>query len=204
MFILLLKGLAVGLAIAAPVGPIGILCIHRSLNDGFKRGFATGCGAAVADGIYGCIAAFGLTYISEFLANQYLWIRGVGGVFLLFLGIKDLLSKPAEKDPINSETPDLWHAFLTTFFLTLTNPMTILAFVAIFAGLGLGSIDNTLMEATVLVAGIILGSLLWWLLLSSGASFFRNRMSRKIFRGINIASGVMITVFGVMALLSIF
>jgi len=147
MLALFLKGLAIGFAIAAPVGPIGILCIQRSLHDGFKIGLMTGLGAALADGTYGLIAGFGLTAISSMLVAQQFWIRIIGGLFLLYLGIKTLLTPPRERSALNQPDRSPWHACATTYFLTITNPMTILSFVAIFAGLGLGSESINYMDA---------------------------------------------------------
>ena len=125
-----LKGLLIGLSIAAPVGPIGVLCIRRSLVEGARVGFFTGLGAAAADGVYGGVAAFGLTAVSGFLRNQELPLRVAGGVFLLYLGIKTIVAAPAER-PASAKTEV--SAFTSTFFLTLMNPMTIFSFMAIFA-----------------------------------------------------------------------
>jgi threonine/homoserine/homoserine lactone efflux protein len=165
MLALLLKGLIIGFAIAAPVGPIGVLCIQRSLHDGFRIGLMTGMGAAFADGTYGLIAGFGLTAISSILVAQQYWIRIIGGVFLLYLGMKILLTLPRERAAKDNSDRSSWHAFVTTYFLTVTNPMTILSFVAIFAGLGLGTTHIAYSDAILLVTGITLGSAIWWLLL---------------------------------------
>src|SRR3990167_9228812 len=170
MLTLFLKGLIIGFAIAAPVGHIGVLCIQRSLHDGFKIGLMTGLGAAFADGTYGLIAGFGLTALSSFLTNHQFWIRLIGGLFLLYLGIKLFLTTPREKSAGNSDRSP-WHALLTTFLLTLANPGTILSFIAVFAGLGLGTTYADYIHAIVLVLGITLGSAIWWLLLSSGVAF---------------------------------
>lgn len=163
MFALFLKGLIIGFAIAAPVGPIGILCIQRSLQDGFKIGFMTGIGAALADGTYGLIVGFGLTVISSFMIAQQFWIRIIGGLFLLYLGIKLLLTSPHERSKAGCSDKSSWHAYSTSYLLTLTNPATILSFVAIFAGLGLGTVNTDFASAMMLVLGITLGSAAWWL-----------------------------------------
>jgi len=203
MLSLLLKGLIIGFSIAAPVGPIGVLCINRSLHDGWRIGMATGIGAAAADGIYGVIAGFGLTFISSFMLNHSWWIKLIGGLFLLYLGGKTLLSRPPKQLTLTHANSSLARAFITTFFLTLTNPMTILSFTAVFAGLGLGSVSTSYAEAGILVAGIVAGSALWWLLLSAGvAMIFRNRINRSILSWANFASGFIIIVFGIVSLLS--
>src|SRR5579871_6702425 len=142
MLILFIKGLVIGFAIAASVGPIGVLCIHRSLHDGFKIGFMTGIGAALADGTYGLIAGFGLTALSSLLIEHQFWIRLIGGLFLLYLGIKLFLTPPRDRSTGPSDRSAL-HALGTTYLLTLTNPTTILSFIAIFAGLGLGTTNGS-------------------------------------------------------------
>lgn len=201
MITLLLKGLIIGFAIAAPVGPIGVLCIQRSLHDGFKIGLMTGLGAALADGTYGLIAGFGLTALSSLLITHKYWIQVVGGLFLLYLGIKLFFTAPREKSAGKSDKSS-WHAFGTTYFLTLANPATILSFVAVFAGLGLGTINPSYFDAIILVVGITIGSGMWWLLLSSGVAFMlHHRLNATMMRGINRFSGIIIFLFGAFALL---
>src|SRR3989344_5776045 len=132
--IFLMKGLIIGFSIAAPVGPIGVLCIQRTIAYGKISGLFTGLGAATADGLYGAVAAFGLTIISNFLVGQQFWFRLIGGAFLLYLGIKTFMSKPEEKTATENHK-GLLSDYFSTIFLTLTNPTTILSFVAVFAGL---------------------------------------------------------------------
>lgn len=202
MFALFLKGLIIGFAIAAPVGPIGILCIQRSLHHGFKIGLMTGLGAASADGIYGIIAAFGLTAISSLLTTHQFWIQFIGGLFLVYLGIKLFIAAPPEKAAIKNTEKSAWHAYITSFFLTLTNPATILSFVAVFAGLGLGTIHPDYVHAIFLVLGIVLGSAIWWLVLSSGIAFIlHHKMNDKSMQIINWISGSILIAFRVYALL---
>jgi len=201
MLALFLKGLIIGFAIAAPVGPIGVLCIQRSLHDGFKVGLMTGMGAALADGVYGLVAGFGLTAVSSLLVAQQFWIRLIGGLFLIYLGIKILLTPPRERAAAGDSDRSPWHACATTFFLTLTNPMTILSFVAVFAGLGLGSTSTDYTHAVLLVAGITLGSACWWLLLSGGVAFIlHHRVTPKTMQVINSISGIIMLAFGIFAL----
>jgi threonine/homoserine/homoserine lactone efflux protein len=135
---ILIQGIIIGFSVAAPIGPIGVLCIRRTLAEGRVLGLVSGLGAASADGIYGLIAAFGLTAISDILIDQQHLLRLVGGVFLVVLGVRTLLTKPAEDAARIEQRSGLIGAFLSTFLLTLTNPLTILAFLAIFAGLGAG------------------------------------------------------------------
>jgi threonine/homoserine/homoserine lactone efflux protein len=196
---LLLKGGLIGVSIAAPVGPIGVLCIRRTLAQGRIAGLMTGLGAASADAVYGCIAAFGLTFVSSFLISQQGWLRLIGGVFLCYLGIKTLLAKPAERAAPNGDG-GLGRIYGSTFLLTMTNPMTILSFVAIFAGLGLSSGGGDYLSAILMVAGVFLGSALWWLVLSGGVGLLRNRFPASGLTWVNRISGAVLVGFGLLAL----
>lgn len=197
-----LRGLIIGFSIAAPVGPIGVLCISRTLTEGRISGLISGLGAATADALYGSIAAFGLAFISNILINQQGWIRLIGGVFLCSLGIKIFLSSPA-KQAARVKGPGLVSTYASTFFLTLTNPMTILSFAAIFAGLGVGSETANYLLAGTLVLGVFIGSAFWWLILSSGVSLIRKKIESHRLRWVNRMSGIIITIFGILALLSL-
>ncbi|WP_088069867.1 LysE family translocator [Gottfriedia luciferensis] len=194
-----LKGLLIGLSIAAPVGPIGVLCIRRTLAHGKMVGLVSGLGAATADGIYGLIAGFGLTVITNFLIGQHFWIQLIGGCFLCYLGIKTLISK-ASFSQSETQKKNIIGAFLSVLFLTLTNPMTILSFIAIFAGLGISNSGSSIISSVVLVLGVFCGSTLWWIILSSGVGLFRNRISDKSLTAINRLSGIIILIFGGIAL----
>lgn len=198
----LLRGLLIGFSIAAPVGPIGVVCIRRTLTDGRITGLISGLGAATADAIYGSIAGFGLAFISNFLVSQQTWLHVIGGAFLCYLGIKTLLSKPAgQAAPIKGK--GLIGAYFSTFLLTLTNPLTILSFVAIFAGLGLAGTGGHYINAGILVLGVFTGSALWWLLLSSGVGLFREKLGDGGLVWVNRISGVIILGFGIYAILSL-
>jgi len=202
----LVRGLIIGFSIAAPVGPIGVLCIQRTLARGRICGLLSGLGAATADGTYGLIAGFGLTFISSFLIGQQLWIRLIGGVFLLYLGLRTILSKPAQPERARATTAkgeNLLAAYLSTLFLTLTNPLTILSFVAIFAGIGVGGANRSYTSAAVLVLGVFGGSALWWVILSSGVSILRTKLNTQALDWVNRISGAIIITFGVLALLSL-
>ncbi|HEX7588034.1 MAG TPA: LysE family transporter [Anaerolineae bacterium] len=200
----LLRGLVIGFSIAAPVGPIGVLCIRRTLADGRAAGLVSGLGAASADACYGFIAAFGLTFISNFLIDQKIWLHLIGGAFLCYLGIRTFLAQPAAQgQPTPVEGRSLFASFSSTLFLTLTNPVTVLSFVAIFAGLGIASANGGYATAAVLVSGVFLGSASWWLLLSGGVSLFRSRIDSRALEWINRISGVVITAFGAAALASL-
>jgi threonine/homoserine/homoserine lactone efflux protein len=197
---LFLKGLAIGFAIAAPVGPIGVLCVRRSVEGGPRLGLATGAGAAVADAAYGAVAAFGLTAVSSFLVGGRFWLQLLGGLFLLHLGLASFRAKSGP----TAESPaviGLLPAFASTVLLTLANPATILSFVAIFAGFGLGGAPGYF-PAAAMVAGVFTGSLAWWLILSQGVGFFHARLSSGWTRGINRVSGCVLVLFGIAALVA--
>ena len=195
------KGLVLGFAIAAPVGPIGVLCIRRSLADGQSVGLATGLGAATADALYGCVAAFGLTAISGFLIQYRFWLGLFGGAFLCYLGVQTFLSRPVESRAAAIQT-SLTAAYASTFVLTITNPMTILSFVGVFAGLGLVR-SSTYGDALSLVVGVFLGSAIWWLLLSGGAAVLRRRIGPSLMLWVNKLSGVVIFALGLYSLVGL-
>jgi len=195
----LLQGLILGFSIAAPVGPIGVLCIRRTLTEGRIAGFVSGLGAATADAFYGAIAGFGLTFISTFLIDQQLWLRLTGGFFLLYLGIKTFRSSPPDNAALQDRS-GIFGAYASTLVLTLTNPMTILSFAAIYAGLGLTATGRNYVSAALLVLGVFAGSAAWWLILSGGISLFRKRFGIEALRWTNKVSGLAITIFGLIVL----
>ena len=195
---LFLRGLLLGFSIAAPVGPIGLLCIRRTLAYGRWTGLLSGFGAATADGLYGMVAAFGLTVISQFLDSQSFWLRILGGLFLCYLGVTTFLAQPAAK-PANISRTGLVGAYLSTLVLTLTNPATILSFVLIFAGLAPTGLDYP--QATLMVLGTFAGSALWWLFLSGGVSLLRRQFTPSRLRWLNRICGLLITGFGLLALM---
>ena len=221
-WLFLLKGLAIGFAIAAPVGPIGVLCIRRTFADGRAAGVATGLGAATADAMYGAVAGFGLTAVSGFLLGWQTELQFVGGLFLLGLGVKTFLARPSTASA-RMEGKGLLSAWLSTVVLTLANPATILSFTAVFAGAGLARQAAGFGEAAALVAGVFLGSAAWWLLLSSVVEHWRRKhpefaswtpnpiggavvtgvtvgLASKTLTRINRGSGVLLAAFGIAAL----
>jgi threonine/homoserine/homoserine lactone efflux protein len=193
-----LKGCLIGLSIAAPVGPIGVLCIRRSLNHGMLIGFFTGLGAATADCFYGAIAGFGLTLLSGVLVKMSTLLQIFGGVFLWYLGFKTFF-RGGNKEEGDGDSVKLVHAYITTFFLTLTNPATIISFVAVFAGLGIGGSAGNYTSATLLTLGVFVGSAAWWLLLSNVVSLLRLKITNPIKSLINTASAVILVLFGIYA-----
>ena len=194
---LLFRGFVLGLSIAAPVGPIGVLCIRRTLAEGRAVGLTSGLGAATADALYGCVAAFGLTAISGALLSGQLWLQLFGGLFLLYLGIRTFLAMPAST-AATARSTGLVSAYASTFLLTVTNPMTILAFLGIFSAI-LPSNNGTTDAASSasLVLGVFLGSAFWWLALSGLVGLFRERFTPVWMQWVNRVSGVAITVFAI-------
>jgi threonine/homoserine/homoserine lactone efflux protein len=206
-----LKGLVIGFSIAAPVGPIGVLCIQRTLAHGRLIGFASGLGAATADAAYGCIAAFGITLISSMLVESQLWLRLIGGAFLLWLAWKSYTAIPADAGAAGESTikrgGQLAGAFGSTLLLTLTNPATILSFLAVFAGIMGGAVmgpDGKTSAgyalALIMVLGVFLGSALWWFILSTVTGHYRERLQRHHLVWVNRGSGLIIGAFGLIAL----
>ncbi len=198
-----IRGLLIGLSVAAAVGPMSILCIQRTVHKGFFYGLVSGLGVATADGLYGSIAGFGLTVIATFLVNQQGWVRGIGGLFLIYLGCKTLLSRPAERAAAAAKATGFVGAYISTFLLTLTNPTTILSFVAIFAGIGVGGGQNSPLAALLVVGGVFLGSASWWFFLTGGISLLRGKFTYRWLLWINRLSGCIIALFGLLALLSL-
>jgi threonine/homoserine/homoserine lactone efflux protein len=195
---LFLEGVAIGFAVAAPVGPIGVLCIRRTLAEGRASGFVSGLGAATADAAYGSVAALGLTFVTGLLVGAAAWLRLFGGVFLVFLGVRTFLSRPDVR-PAAAGRGGLLGAYASTFGLTLANPSTILSFAAIFMGLAAGSMGDAL-YAMSLVLGVFCGSTLWWFVLSGATSLFRAKLSAGGLRWVNRISGVVLAGFGVITL----
>jgi threonine/homoserine/homoserine lactone efflux protein len=200
---MILKGVIIGFLIAVPVGPIGVLCIRRTLADGWRVGLATGLGAATADAMYGSIAAFGLTVLTGALMGGRTWMALAGGLFLVYLGVRTFLSRPKERtgELSNGKNKGTFRAYVSTFFLTVTNPLTILSFAAVFAGWSIDTRDDYV-NATLLVTGVFAGSAAWWLVLSGSVSLLRRKLRPATLLWVNRISGAIITAFGVAALAS--
>lgn len=189
---LFLKALVFGFLLAASVGPLWILCFRRTLAQGPLAGFASGMGIALADGLYGAVAAFGLTAVSGFLLRHAFWIGLAGGVFLVYLGVKALLARPSLQGGSEPRIGPA-QAFLSTFGLTLANPPTIVAFAAIFAGLGLVTRDYA--SAAWVVLAVFLGSASWWVVLVAATGWLRGRIGPRALRAISVVSGLSILAF---------
>ncbi|HZB91671.1 MAG TPA: LysE family transporter [Stellaceae bacterium] len=192
----LVKGVAVGIVIALPVGPVGLLCVRRTLFEGPMFGFVSGLGAATADTVFGIIAGFGLTIVRDFLLRFHAWLGVGGGVFLVYAGIKALRQRSVvEPEPLENEEEALFAAYASTFALTITNPITILAFAAIFAQVGV-SAEAGYLDTAALVVGVFGGSLLWWLGLSFGIAGLRRIVGTVRLTWLNRISGAILALSG--------
>jgi threonine/homoserine/homoserine lactone efflux protein len=198
-----LKGVGVGLVIAVPVGPVGVLCVRRTIFEGRLFGFMSGLGAASADTVFGVIAGFGLTVVSDWLLGWQDWLRAAGGLFLLWIGLAALRKRVVATARPARSAHDLLGAYLTTFALTISNPVTILAFLGVFAALGFSGHEATLARAAMLVGGVLAGSLLWWAGLSLGTGLFRDRFTERHLVWLNRASGLILAVSGLLLLASL-
>jgi len=194
----LLKGLAIGFALAAPVGPINLLCLRRSLAEGRRVGFVSGLGAAAADTTYGALAAIGVTAVTGFLLGHSVWLHLFGGLFLVVLGLGTMRARsPRRAAATTLPVGRLREAFFSTCVLTLTNPMVIVAFTGAFAALGVNWQTGRTFDALELIAGVFIGSSLWWLTLTLLAGTFRHHLDDGRLRWINRIAGGVMAGFGV-------
>lgn len=187
----LIKGIILGFAVAAPVGPVNLLCMRRTLVFGKKAGLISGLGSALADMLYAMVAAFGFTEISKFLAHYHTYIHGFGGIILFIIAWKIYTTIPAESSKKDASKSLLWKYFVSAFILTLTNPATVFSFIALFAGVGI--VHNS----TFVVVGIFLGSMLWWVILSFGIA--KLKISNEKFVIVNKAAAVLIALLGIIS-----
>lgn len=201
--ILLLKGILLGFSIAAPVGPIGVLCIRRTLAKGFYSGLVSGFGAATADALYGTVAALGLSVVATFLLEQQFILRLGGGLFLLYLALTSFRSNPSPTAALGRDN-GLRSAYVSTLLLTVANPMTILSFSAIFVGVGMENYGMLLGSPVLLVIGVFIGSMSWWLFLCAMVNRLRQRFDSNRLKWINRLSGLILFGFGFYCLFSVF
>lgn len=199
---LLIEGILIGLVVAVPVGPLGLLCINRALMLGPVCGLFSGLGVATADALAAGIAALGISLVSGFLLEHQLALRLVGGIFLCYLGYKIYKTEPVSQAPIRNVN-GLVSAYATTFLLTFSNPVTILSFVAIYAGWHVPSLHGRYIAAGILTGGVFAGSALWWVGLFIGLTTFHDRFSLRFLFWVHRVSGAVIAGFGIVVLLSL-
>jgi threonine/homoserine/homoserine lactone efflux protein len=192
----LLRGFAIGLAVAIPVGPIALLCMRRTLERGFLFGFGTGLGAAMADLFYSSIAAFGISAVEEVLLEYRTALSLVGGIFLLVLAARTAAGKGVAEPEKVPTAASVATAFVSGFVLTATNPLTVLGFVAIFAGFGVGKGLTDTNRVLALVIGVTVGSILWWLTLNGIVARVRHFFEQRTLQRVNLAAGAIIAAFG--------
>jgi threonine/homoserine/homoserine lactone efflux protein len=193
------RGLVLGFTIAAAVGPISLLVIRRTLAYGRVYGLASGMGVALADATYGGVAAFGLTAIMSLLLGARAALGILGGAFLVYLAWKTMTSRPKDVAPA-ADRPGLIWALLSTFGLTMTNPMTIISFAAIFAGLGVVGSGGA--DAALLTLGVFVGSAAWWVVLTSIVAIFRTQLTVEVLIWVNRVSGAVLLIFGIAAIVA--
>jgi len=193
---LLLRGVLAGLAIAIPVGPVNVLCISRTIAGGRAAGIISGLGAATADTFYGAIAGFSITLVINFLIREKFWIRLVGGALLVLIGLAYWFKKPR---PLKEEHESAHSEYVTTLLLTLTNPTTVLSYLAVLAALRLGESRPWTMTLF-LVLGIFCGSMIWWIVLAMISSYFRDRFDDRAVLWMNRIAALAIGGFGVVTM----
>ena len=202
----IIQGIAVGIAVSAPIGPVGILCIQKTINKGRNYGLASGLGATLADTFYAIVAGFGLTMISNFLIDQQFYMRVFGGGLLILMGIKMFMTNTVKqvRSQQNGKNKSLLGDFVSVFLLTVSNPLTIIAFGAIFAGMGFVAEESGFFSVLYLVLGVFLGAGLWWGGLVMLVYIFRHKFRLKRLYWINKLGGVGVVIFGIAAIVSMF
>lgn len=199
------KGIIVGLLASIPMGPVGLLCIQRTLNKGRMSGFMSGMGAAAVDGIFALIAALGLTFIINFIEQQRFFIQLIGGIVLIIMGLMIFYKNPVtqmRKHKNGKSTP--FQDFFSVFLLTLSNPVAVFLFVAALASIDIVSVESPILSTLFVVSGVFGGALLWWLILISFVDLFRKKFRLKQLWWINKIAGVLIAGFGIFAIIAIF
>jgi threonine/homoserine/homoserine lactone efflux protein len=197
---LLIQGIVLGFSASVPLGPMGLICIQKTLNRGRLAGMVSGAGAAAADMFYAITAAFGISFIVDFIQREQFTLRIIGSIILILLGFKIFITNPAiqlrkQKGKKNNLIAD----FISIFFLTLSNPITVFFFGAVFASTGILKSENTFLELCELVLGVFLGAMLWWFILTTVVNFFRSKFRLKRLWWINKITGAVIIIFGIIA-----
>ncbi len=198
------KGIIIGLMVSIPLGPIGVLCIQRTLNKGRKAGFVSGLGAAAADTFFALVAGLGISMIIAFLKAQHVYFQVIGGAIIMYLGIHIFYTNPVKQLRLQRLNPNkLSQDFLSVFFLTVSNPMAIFFFLAMFAGVNLASGPMNIFFVGLVVSGVFLGSASWWFLLTTFVNIFRHRFRLKSIWWMNKVAGIIIFFLGIAAILSV-
>ena len=205
---LAIEGSVIGFMIAVPVGPAAALCIRRAIGVGAVAGYLTGLGAALGDAVFGAVAAFGLNFVQQFVATHEAWLRGIGGLVLAVMGWTTMRHRPRSVgDPVTHDrdhnVTTHFHFASSSFFITVFNPLTVMAFGAAFAGRNLAGVGASLADASLLVAGVFAGALAWWAILCTTAVSLRQHFTGTGMLWLNRVSGAIILTFGALALVSL-
>ncbi|MFO1081306.1 MAG: LysE family transporter [Reyranellaceae bacterium] len=205
---LAIEGFAIGFFIAVPVGPAAALCIRRSITVGAMAGYMTGIGAALGDAVFGAVAAFGLSFVQEFVLQHEHWLLAIGGLGLVIMGWLTMRQRPRSVgDPVADDREHKLathlHYASSSFFITVFNPMTVMAFGAAFAGRNLAGVGGSLPDASLLVAAVFCGALSWWTIVCLGSAALRQSFTGKGLLWLNRGSGAVILGFGVLAVVSV-
>lgn len=201
----LIKGILVGLVVSIPLGPMGVLCLQRTLNKGKSSGFSSGMGIATADTIFALIAGLGISFIIHFLSEQQLIIKMIGGLVIAFIGLKIFIANPVKQlKKHRREGKNLFEDFISILFMALSNPLTIFLYIAIFAGLNLKDVSTGYSSALLVVAGVFMGASLSWFTISTVVNHFRANIRLRRLMWINRIAGITIILFGVFAICSLF
>jgi len=202
---IIINGFIFGLVLAAPVGPVGVLCVQRTLSEGRMHGLLSGLGAAVGDAIYGAIAAFGVSAVQLWISDHQVSLRTIGGILLLLLAAKTLILRSNRKNQKNVgklHTENLLQDFVSTFLLAITNPITILTFAGLFVTLGSTDVGDSINNAALLVFGVFIGSALWWFALAFTANLARPYIDGGYQKWVSRISAAILISFGVYALIT--
>lgn len=201
-YILFIKCIVSGFLLAAPIGPVNLICIRRTLSDGRVTGLIVGMGAAIADALYGYVAATGLSSLTTFILHYGTVFRWGGGVFVIYLGIRTFRAAPRSSTtaPEENSSYSLYRLFTGIFFLTLTNPVTVFAFIAAFSSLGIAMLVTNFFTTVLATAGVFIGSGLWWITLTSIVCLFRTRMTPNVILRVNKVAGIIIILIGLASL----
>jgi threonine/homoserine/homoserine lactone efflux protein len=195
---LLIRGMIAGFIIAAPVGPVNVFCIHRTVEKGWKAGVIAGVGAAAADTLYGAIAGFSISFVIALLIRQVFWVRLFGGILLIGIGASYLVRSPQPLDPSKDRAD---HSdVISALLLTLMNPTTVLSFLAVLAALRMDE-HRPWWQTAVLVAGIFFGLMAWWIVLSAVVNHFREKIHGRMMLWMNRVAGLAIAGFGIVTLI---
>jgi threonine/homoserine/homoserine lactone efflux protein len=205
---LAIEGAAIGFLIAVPVGPAAVLCLRRSITVGAVAGYMTGIGAALGDAVFGAVAAFGLSIVEQFVIEREKWLLGIGGIGLIIMGWTTIRHRPRTVgDPVaddrDHQIATHFHFASSSFFITVFNPLTLMAFGAAFAGRDLAGVGSSLPDAAVLVAAVFSGAIAWWAIVCTAAVSLRQHFTGKGIVWLNRIAGAVILAFGVVALVSL-